>query len=190
MGLTRRNTLIGLGVLAAGTGVISGSGAFDAVEANRSFEVAVDGDSGALLALEATNDVLADNEPGGAGGNDVIYFQLQAAETASDQPAVNEDAVTEFFGVFSITNNGSQTVEVSIDLEAVDGLAFELREARGDNSDVISSDLSLTEGIELSPGAMVSVDIAVDTIAEGGYVEADDPYQLTLTALSAAAQDA
>src|SRR6056297_3861221 len=39
MQLTRRNTIIGLGTVAAGAGIISGSGAFDSVEANRSFEV-------------------------------------------------------------------------------------------------------------------------------------------------------
>ena len=57
MNLTRRNTVIGIGTLAAGAGVIGGSGAFDSVEANRSFEINVSGDAGALLGLAATNNI-------------------------------------------------------------------------------------------------------------------------------------
>lgn len=191
MALTRRNTLIGLGALAAGAGIIGGSGAFDAVEADRTFEVEVAGDAAALLGLEVMNQVIAGTEEGGAGGNDVIFFELDAGETASDQPAINEDAVTAFFQVFRVTNNGSQEVQVSIDTGDADGVTFQVTEHRGDNGDVVDDDTDLEEdGVDLNPGQDVTVDIEIDTTAEGGYTEpGDDPYEMTLRAESEDAQD-
>jgi hypothetical protein len=51
MRLTRRNALIGLGTVAAGAGVIGGSGAFTSVEADRSMNVETTGDDSAALGL-------------------------------------------------------------------------------------------------------------------------------------------
>lgn len=186
MQLTRRNTIIGLGVLSAGAGIIGGSGAFDTVEADRSFEVEVAGDAAALLGLEALNQTIAGTEQGGAGGNDVLYFRLQA-----DAEGVNENAVTGFFEVFQITNNGSQTVEVTIDTGAAEGVTFQITESRGSNSDVVSEDLDLElDGVSLDPTQSVTVDLEIDTTTIGGYTEPSEPYQMTLRAESSDAQSA
>ncbi|MFC7042748.1 hypothetical protein [Halonotius sp. GCM10025705] len=183
MQLTRRNTIIGLGTIAAGAGVIGGSGAFDSVEANRSFEVNVSGDAGALLGLEATNDTIAGMESGGAGGNNVIYFELNEEGTEGDA-AINEDAVTEFWDAFRITNNGSnQTVSVSILLpEEINGVRFTLAEERNDSE---PTDLAV-DSVNLSQGESVSVDLRIDTTEDGGYVEppTNEPYQITIRAVS------
>jgi len=182
MQLTRRNTIIGLGTLAAGAGVIGGSGAFDSVEANRSFEVSVSGDAGALLGLEATNDTIAGMESGGAGGNDVIFFEINDAEAGGDA-AVNENAVTEFFDAFSVTNNGTQDVNLSIELPAsVSGIAFTLADERGDAN---PTDLA-SESYELTSGSSISVDLQIDTTTSGGYVEptGGSPYQITIRAVA------
>ena len=182
MQLTRRNTIIGLGTVAAGAGIISGSGAFDSVEANRSFEVSVSGDAGALLGLEATNDTIAGMESGGAGGNDVIFFEINDAEAGGDA-AVNENAVTEFFDAFSVTNNGGQDVNVSIELPgSVSGIAFTLADERGDAN---PTDLT-SESYELTSGESISVDLTIDTTTSGGYVEptGGNPYQITIRAVA------
>ena len=189
MGLTRRNTIIALGVIAGGAGVIGGTGAFDVVEADRSFEVAVAGDAAGILGLEVHNSVIAGTESGGAGGNDVIFFELDAAETASEAPAINEDAITRFFGVFSITNHGSQTVMVTLDAGDADGVTFNVITERADNADVLSEDTTLGAGVELTPGNTVHVDIEIDTTPSGGYTEPTEPYDMTIRAESSAAQE-
>ncbi len=181
MNLTRRNTIVGLGVLAGGAGVIGGTGAFDAVEAQRNFEVSVAGDAGGLLGLVAENDAITETEDGGAGGNPVIGFVLQDG-------AVNEDAVTEFFTVFTVTNNGSQDgVEVSIDTGDVDGVTFPVpqtpaREPSGTDSNVNASvggnSITLNDGIVLDSGQTAVVDLMIDTTEAGGY---DDPDGATFT---------
>ena len=187
MQLTRRNTILGLGAVAAGAGAIGGSGAFDAVEADRSFEVEVAGDAAALLGLTVENEVIAGTEAGGAGGNDVIYFELDAPGAQG----INDDALTRFFEVFEVRNNGSQEVLVTIDTGAASGVTFQITESRWNNSDVVSADTDLEEdGVDLEPGQAVRVDIAIDTTAAGGYEEpVSDPFQMTLRAESAAAQE-
>ncbi len=190
MNLSRRNTIIGLGALAAGAGIIGGSGAFDAVEADRSFEVEVAGDASGLLGLTVLNEFIAGEEEGGAGGNDIIFFRIDD-DGNGEGPALNEDSETRFFEVFEMQNNGSQTVEVTIDTGDADGVTFQVTETRGDNQDVVDSDVDLeSAGVALGPSESVSVDIYIDT-TDGGYEQppADDPYQMRIVAQSGAAQD-
>lgn len=182
MNLTRRNTVIGIGTLAAGAGVIGGSGAFDSVEANRSFEINVSGDAGALLGLAATNSIIAGTTPGGAGGNDIIYFELNDAEAGGDA-AVNESSLTEFFDVFSVTNNGTQDIDLSIELPtAISGVAFTLASER---AAAAPTDLA-SQNYTLAAGSSISVDLQVDTTTAGGYVQptGGTPYQITIRAIS------
>ena len=178
MKLSRRTTVIGLSTLAVGAGVISSSGAFDSVEANRSFEVSVSDDAGALLGLEATNDVITGTESGGAGGNEVIYFEL--TDDDGGEGAVNENAVTDFFDAMRVTNNGSQTVTITIELDStLSGVSFLV------NANESDPEVNLTtRGFVLSPGQSILVDLQIDTTAAGGYVEppSGDPYQITIQA--------
>ena len=51
MRLTRRNALIGLGTVAAGAGVVGGSGASTSVTAERTVSINTAGDGGAALGL-------------------------------------------------------------------------------------------------------------------------------------------
>lgn len=179
MRLTRRNTIIGLGTIAAGAGVIGGSGAFDSVSADRSFEVSVTGDSAALLGLTVTNETIAGTDT--VNGNDIIYFQLDSDETDSGDPAINEAAVTKFFDAFEVANNGSQEVDLSMTLpNNLSGVVF-----RGNDSD---TDLT-QNSVALSPGDTLSVDIEIDTTASGGYQDPSsnnngDAYDITINANS------
>lgn len=187
MNLTRRNTIVGLGVLAGGAGVIGGTGAFDAVEAQRTFEVGVAGDADALLGLTAENDAITETDEGGAGDNPVIGFVLQDG-------AVNEDAVTEFFTVFTVTNNGSRDgVRVSIDTDGVDGVTFPVPEQPAripDGLEVTNGSVGgddLNDGVTLDVGESIVVDLRIDTTADGGYVDPEGA-TLTITAQSTDAQ--
>ena len=181
MNLARRNVVIGLSTLAAGTGVIGGSGGFNSVEADRSFEIHVSGDASAPLGLEATNDTIAGMEPSVAGGNDTVYFAIKDAEVNGDA-AVNENAVTEFFDAFSVTNNGNPDINLSIDLpESINGVAFTLASERGATG---PTDLA-SETYELTSGGSISVDLRIDTTS-GGYVEptSGNSYQFTIRGVS------
>lgn len=180
MRLTRRNTIIGLGAIAVGAGAIGGSGAFDSVEAERSFEVSVSGDADALLGLEATNEIIAGTQAAGSGDNDVIYFELDDEE-AGGEAALNENAVTEFWDTMRVTNNGNRTVRLTFSFDGgMSGVSFTLADERGD----AQTDLT-DEGVELTPGQSVSLDLRIDTTEEGGYVQPDgEPYQITIRAES------
>ena len=171
MQLTRRNTIIGLGTLAAGVGVISGSSAFSSVEADRSFQVSVTGDSEALLGLEATNDTIV------RGGDDsTIYFELPENRSLDN----NWDSV--FQNAFKITNNGpDQTIEIEITLpDDLDGVEFTLADERDENTPTdLASD---TGSVRLAQGESKSVDLRINT-NEGGYSDRPgNPYQITIRA--------
>lgn len=174
MTITRRHVLIGLGAVVGGAGMFAATGAFDQVEAQRNFELEVSGDAGALLGLEALNDQVVHEEGGGAGDNDIIAFELAADE------GLNENARTGFFDAFSITNNGSNTVNISIDTGDADGVEFIVEE---DQLDGIDSDVDLADGdANWAPGESADVDIFIDTTTDGGYTEPGTPYQMTITA--------
>jgi len=171
MQLTRRNTVIGLGTLAAGAGVIGGSGAFDSVEADRSVEISVAGDASALLKLDATNSTIAQMN------NGVIYFQLN--EELGESASVNDNATTTFKNAFSITNNGpDQTVSVRVILpDNLDGLKFILSDERdADNP----TDLAV-DSVNLAQGESESVDLVVMT-GPDGYKQSDEAHQITIRA--------
>ncbi len=188
--------VIGLGGIVAGGGALVATGAFDTVEAERTFEVEVAGDQAALLGLEVYNEVIAGYEEGGAGDNDIIFFALDDDEV--EESAINENATTEFYAVFTITNNGSQDdVLVTVDTGIADGVTFMVREnpfrepSGVTNSDIVNEDIDLEEddGVELDPGQTVSVDLEIDTTQAGGYVEpSNGPYDFTLEARSPDAQ--
>ena len=190
MGISRRNAIVGLGTLVAGTGALAASGAFDVVEAQRSFEVDVAGDAEALLGMEALNTVIAGTEEGGAGGSDILFFELNDEEVVESN--LNDNAVTEFFAVFRVTNNGSQDeILITMDTGEVDGVTFRVVPGREDNDDVIDDVIDLEEddthetGLVLEAGQSVVVDLRIDTTPEGGYVEPDDdPYDMTIIAQS------
>ncbi|MFP4625592.1 MAG: hypothetical protein ACOCQ3_00470 [Natronomonas sp.] len=170
MKITRRNTIIGLGVLAGGAGVIGGTGAFDVVEAERNFAIEVDADADALLGLTATNDAIATEEPGGAGDSPVIVFQLDGSD------GINEDAVTTFLDAFEISNNGSQLVAVAIDTGGAEGVRFLVE------SDPAEDLADAT--VEFAVGDARSIDIEIDTTESGGYEDTSGGYDMVITAES------
>lgn len=180
MRLSRRNTIIGIGTLAAGAGVIGGSGAFDSVSANRSFEVGVSGDASAQLGMEATNEVIAGTEDGGAGDKQIIYFRLTDGDGGG--ASLNENSTTEFYDVMRVTNNGEKEVTLSFILGGMSGVTFLID---NENDGTAEKDLT-TQGHTLSDGASVLVDLRIDTTDAGGYTEPpeSDPYRVTVRAVS------
>lgn len=115
----RRSVLVGLGALTVGGGAVFGTGAFSSIEADRSVTVNIDGDSAGLLAL---------NPDGDGANSDVVQLvngllEINFDAAASGSQGVNLDASTLVGAItdgtsvdtnaLTITNNGSNTVELS-----------------------------------------------------------------------------
>ena len=114
MRLTRRNALIGLGTVAAGAGVIGGSGAFTSVEADRSMSVETTGDDSAALGLipAGSNDGDGTPTPNASDyvddGGDTIEIDLSATDNGAS--GLNQNAKTILENLVTVVNNGTQTV--------------------------------------------------------------------------------
>ncbi|VTT87317.1 unnamed protein product [Halorubrum sp. DM2] len=128
----RRNVLIGLGGLVAGGGALIGTGAFTTVEAERTVTVNTAGDSSALLAFAEAGDGTGSDVVNIVDGLLTINFDNASGENGSGDDlagGVNLNARTTIGAVsggdppdtvdtaaFTITNNGSQTVDISFDI--------------------------------------------------------------------------
>lgn len=120
MRLTRRNALIGLGTVAAGAGVVGGSGAFTSVTAERTVSVETAGDGSAALQL---------TDPGGENDEYVtqpsdgtVGINLDGSNT--DTAALNQNAVTRLENLVQVANNGTQTVtSLSLEFDSDDNSA-------------------------------------------------------------------
>lgn len=104
--MERRKFVVGLGALASGSAAAVGTGAFNFANVERGVDVNLADDSNAFLALDATSDY-AD----GSGSRLNITFDEDATVDGS---GINENSDYSFTGVFSITNQGSQSVGVWI----------------------------------------------------------------------------
>lgn len=101
MRMNRRNVLVGLGTIVAGGGGALATGAFSSVEADRDITVSTTGDNGAYLGLSVDNSNIA-------SGADTGQLTLTI-------DALNENALTRFDGVFTVTNNGNDGVGIKIE---------------------------------------------------------------------------
>jgi hypothetical protein len=110
--MNRRQVLAAIGALGGGSAVVTGTGAFTSVEANRDLSVQVADDSSALLRMAAAGE-----------GNDE-YITTNGGELGidltSDNPTneggagVNADATTVIADLFEIQNQGTQEIDVEV----------------------------------------------------------------------------
>ena len=165
----RKGKLFGLLAVFAAIGLVTASGAFTTVSAERTASVNVAGDANALLALEPV-DTPNGNEYAGTS-NDQLEIEL-ATENAE---GVNPNAVTEIDSVFRITNQGSQEVNVSIS-----------DSSSSDNSDAVTFHNGSTNlesgGKDIGTGESIIVSIRVDTTETDGTSLIDE---ITITAEAA-----
>lgn len=95
-----------MGSLAAGGAAAMGTGAFGSVEATRTVNVSVVGDQSAYLGLNATSPYATMNN-----GQLVLDFNANGY----GGQGVNIDSVSTFDGVFQMTNNGPNNLDITID---------------------------------------------------------------------------
>ena len=206
MKLTRRNALIGMGTVAAGAGVIGGTGAFTSVQADRTVSVQTTADSSAALQLipaesdGSTTPNAADYVDNGDDGDDTITINLNSTDEGAS--GLNQNARTVLENLVSVLNNGTQavtslTLELTSDSDAItdnDTFAFTASDDSTDipndskdeipnNSDILSSSYLDTD-IGVGSGS-VDFGLIVDLI-DGGTSNNDLPdsasYTLTITA--------
>jgi hypothetical protein len=109
--MKRRSLLAALGALSAGGAVVSGTGAFTSVSAERDVAVEVAADANAFLALRG----IGPNAPYTETNSGMLGIDLTSDNaTSAGGQGVNADAVTVFEGLFEVRNQGTQEVEVEI----------------------------------------------------------------------------
>ena len=109
--MQRRKFLVGMGSLAAGSAAAMGTSAFSFVQANRDVTVSVAGDSSALLKLEPNsgpNGEYAETENG--------EVALDFTDTSEGGSGLNDRTFVNFEDVLTVTNQGTQPVNLSVDV--------------------------------------------------------------------------
>lgn len=131
---TRRNVIIGGGIIIGGVGIAVATGAFTTVEAERTANVnVVDDDVGFLRLLIAeteptgvadppydnfqNQDFVSVNEEGGTQGQDIIQFNFDDAGGGEHGQGLNDDALIGFNNVFMIENQSGQSIELDYAVE-------------------------------------------------------------------------
>ncbi len=104
--MQRRKFLTAMGSLAAGGAAAMGTGAFNFANVERGVGVNIADDSSAFLALNATS-------PYADGTGDKLTIEFDG-DSGVDGSGINKDSDYSFTGVFSIKNQGSQSVGVWI----------------------------------------------------------------------------
>jgi len=169
-----KGKLLALFAVFAAIGLVTATGAFTTVSAERTAEVGVAGDDSALLALEpATSGQNAQGTP--VAGNNP-YVETNNGQLQLNLEEVNLDATTSVESVFTITNQGTQAATVSIGASgANDGaidfavMSSELQDTNGnqvsdDDTFTSENEVSLSSNsVELDPGESVTVGIYIDT---------------------------
>lgn len=106
MKLTRRNALIGLGSLVAGSGALVGTGAFSSVEADRTVSINTAGDAGGFLTLTGDDEYVTNNTT-----DDQLTFDLGQVSSTN---AFNDEAKTVVEGVVTVTNNAADDEDITV----------------------------------------------------------------------------
>jgi hypothetical protein len=162
-----KGKLLALLAIFAALGVVTATGAFTTVSADRTADVDVAGDSSALLQLEE-----GDKNPGyvtESGGT--IELNLSSPNSAS---GANLNATTEIEGVINITNNGGQTVDVSI--EKTGNNAQYVNFYQGDDLDS-ATNITGANSVSVSSGDTIEVSMNISTdsssLADGDELLSD-----------------
>lgn len=153
MKMNRRNALLGLGAIATGGGALFGSGAFSSVEADRTMTVGFSSDSTAELKLTPTSTYAS--ETSGTGTNSQNVLELSFSN-------LNDDAVSEFDGVFQVENNDSDGTSHDVYVKNagdVDGTKVDFLDSS--DTSIVGSASANTSA--MAAGATESIGVQIDS---------------------------
>jgi len=186
MKLTRRNALIGMGTVAAGAGVIGGTGAFSSVEAERTVSVQTTGDGSAALTLAATDTNNGNEYVSTSGGQ--IQLDLDGTSSGNGSSGLNKNAKTTIDNLVKITNNGSQeltSLNVEITNDAGNDISGIFTFTKGsDGGTELGNNVDLTNGNGLGTGSSVVFGLIINLLNNNAGVSEmpSGGYTLNITA--------
>jgi hypothetical protein len=160
-----------MGALGAGGAVVTGTGAFTSVEANRDVSVQVADDANALLRMA----------PAGEGNDEYITTnggELGINLTSSNQTdeggkGVNANATTVIADLFEIRNQGTQEIEVE-----VTPLSF-VETTSGDTLILLVVPQTSFPSVTLGVGDTETYSLVVDSFPGGGNLQISDTITVT-----------
>jgi len=144
-----------------------GTGAFTSVTASRNVDVAVANDSAAYLGLSSTGDAnegyVTDD-----GSSGTLSIDLDGGQSVRGD-GVNPNALTEIDHLFQITNQGTQSVDVTLSKSGDNtGLIGFYAVSSSSVSDPYSSGTQLgSNSVTLDAGDSVVVSLQIDTRGSG-----------------------
>ncbi|SDY31617.1 DUF1102 domain-containing protein [Halopenitus persicus] len=137
--------------------VVTATGAFTTVEAERTAEVNVSGDANALLGLSEGPD---NGEYVTTDGGE-IQIELGAPESAD---GVNINAYTEINNMLNVTNNGQNAINLYVNTTGSNAGHVSLYNGTPDTGTNITGD---TNTVTLNPGDTIQVSMEIDTRDSG-----------------------
>lgn len=160
-----------MGALASGAAAAVGSGAFTSVEADRSVDVEVAGDSSSYLALSRVTGS-KNSQKYVSKSNGEISFNFSDSNGSVDGTGFNPDATTQIDSLLNVSNQGTQNVNFWINISSLSTGSADVTFST--DGDISSSQLaydgsnsgSVTE-VTLSPGDSITLDLKVDTTGQG-----------------------
>ncbi len=180
-----KGKLFALFAVFAAIGLVTASGAFTTVQADRTADVSTAGDASALLAIQP--------EPGPNGqeyattNNDQVV-EIQLINDTAGSSGVNVNATTEVDNIINITNQGSQDVGVYITRSDEGGNEQLVTFYAGSSYSSSNNMTGISGNAEtLSPGESVTVSMEIDTT--GGSISNDQTLlsEITIRAEQSAA---
>lgn len=106
--VTRRQTILGVGLLVGGAGAITATGAFDSVDAERQVSVEFADDTSAALTMEPADGTVGQGE--GDQQSPIEVYENNDGEIEINLVVVNRNARVTFSDLIQFTNNGSQDI--------------------------------------------------------------------------------
>lgn len=177
--MERRKFMIGVGSLAAGSAAAMGTGAFNFANVDRGMNVNIADDSNAFLALEDTSGY-AD----GSGSRLSLTFDSSADVTGK---GINKNSDYSFTGVFSITNQGSQSVGVWINDNDSNDVVNWYAAGTPNNSDFSTSMEGPGNAFAINPGQTVYVNVVI--LLRGNAGREDLPDKINVKADASQGKD-
>ncbi|MFC6874315.1 hypothetical protein [Halobellus marinus] len=149
-----KGKLFALFAVFAAIGLVTASGAFTTVQAERTAEVNTAGDANALLAIQPAD-----------SNNGEEYASVNNGEVEIQLTNVNTNATTEVDKVINITNQGSQGVDVKILREGGNATAVTFYNGSATTGDNITVDSAgdNPDNLELGSGDSANVSMTIDT---------------------------
>jgi hypothetical protein len=169
--MKRRHVIAALGTLAGGSALVTGTGAFTSVEANRDVSVQVADDASAFLRMAAAGE--GNNEYITTNSGELGIDLTSNNPTTAGGKGVNANATTVIADLFEIQNQGTQEIDVE-----VTPLSF-VETSSGDTLIVLVVPQTAFPSVTLGVGDTETYSLVVDSFPGGGNLQISDTITVT-----------